>query len=87
MMAKHPATGCTKAQRLAFERIAVGDDDYIGPAIAAALVRRGLVVEWGETLPPNKSCPWPVTIKRYHVPLPVHKQWCDWCALQPDEEA
>ena len=85
---KHPAAGCTKAQREAFEQCCIGDDRGLYASTWAALVRRGLVVEREETLPPNKSCPWPLTVKRYSVPLAIHAQWCAWCADNvPDEVA
>ena len=70
---RHPAAGCTKAQRAAFERIAIGDDRGIHPETTAALVRRGLVVATEDDLSGRFS------IRRYHVPLAIHAQWCAWC--------
>ena len=51
----------TNAQRLAFERIAIGLDHGVHPKSAAALLRLGLIKAEEETLP---SWPTPVTITR-----------------------
>lgn len=73
----HPAAGMTRAQLEAFERIAIGLAPQCKPQTLDALVAAGLVTK----------------IKRkgyfgphidYDVPLDIHRQWCDWCAEQPD---
>ena len=67
----------TRAQRSAFERIAIGLDRGVHPKSAAVLLRQGLIEAEEETLP---SWPTPVTITRYFVPLPVHMDWCRLCS-------
>jgi hypothetical protein len=48
---RHPAKGCTKVQRAAFDRICCGDDRGIARVTGAALVKRGVVEEYTEVLP------------------------------------
>lgn len=60
-----------------FEQIAIGQDACHYPATLATLERKGLIVSETET--DRQGWP-PVTIKRYHVPLTLHIQWCAWCS-------
>lgn len=76
-MTQHPAASCTKRQRDVFELIAIGQDARHHPATLAALERKRLIV--AETETDRQGWP-PVTIKRYHVPLALHIQWCAWCS-------
>lgn len=63
----------TKAQRQAFERIAINLDIGVSRRTAAILLEQGLIEETQETLP---SWPTSVTVTRYYVPLPIHMEWC-----------
>jgi hypothetical protein len=63
----------TKAQRRAFELIAINLDQGISPKTAAALLGLGLIEAREES---RLSRPIPITITRYVVPLPVHRVWC-----------
>lgn len=74
-MMEHPAANCTERQRAAFEQIGIGQDAGHHPATLAALESKGLIASTREI----EGYP-PVTIKRYHVPLPLHMQWCAWCS-------
>ena len=76
-MTQHPAANCTKRQREVFEQIGIGQDAGHHPATLAALERKGLIASKTEI--DRQGYP-PVTIKRYHVPLLLHMQWCAWCA-------
>jgi hypothetical protein len=71
-MTQHPCHGRTKRQIAAFERIAVGDDAMLHPATVGALVNAGLVELHWEDMGSYRS-------RRYHVPTPIHAQWCQWC--------
>ena len=76
-MTQHPAASCTERQREVFEQIATGQDAAHHPATLAVLERKGLIA--AETATDRQGWP-PVTIKRYHVPLGLHMQWCAWCS-------
>jgi hypothetical protein len=74
----------TKAQRRAFELIAINLDHGTSPKIAAAVLKHGLIESYEETKP---SWPTPVTVRRYSVPLPVHRIWCYLASEEVEEEA
>jgi hypothetical protein len=78
----------SQAQRDVLGLVAVGDDVGHNPITLAALEAKGLVVARKQLLP-GVAGMWPgnvaVEVTRWHVPLPVHMQWCEWCAAQPDE--
>lgn len=77
----HPCDGCTPGQVATFEAIAVnqyrGHGSKVPPAISA-LLARGLI----ERLPDRimGTGPFAVRVPDYAVPLPLHAQWCKWCA-------
>ena len=75
------------AQLAVFGQIAVSLDGGHNPRTIDALVRKGLIVSVLEPLrdtPPGH----PVTyLHRYSVPLPIHMEWCQWCAGRPATEA
>ena len=84
-MAEHPAMAakCTKHQIKIFELIAVR-----GPCLASqrtldALHSKGLIefIEHKE-----KDRLGTFTFKEPYVPLPIHMQWCEWCAENVDDE-
>lgn len=83
-MTKHPCAGLSKVARETFERIAIRDDTGVFGATPKALMKRGLIESYLERLPARKGEPaWlAITVTRYRVPLPVHAQWCQWCAEQ-----
>lgn len=83
-MTDHPAKGCTKRQIEAFEWIAVGQPYGYAQSTLEALERKGLISFQDKTLPPDKFSRFPVVVKEPFVPLPVHYQWCTWCAEQDD---
>ncbi|MEM1344785.1 MAG: hypothetical protein AAGI34_09430 [Pseudomonadota bacterium] len=76
MTTKHPAPA--GAQRRAFEQIATGNSSPImAKTTQDALLRKGLIVELSPLVLPGVI---PVTIRRFEVPVPIHMQWCEWCA-------
>jgi hypothetical protein len=75
-------TGLTGAQERVLGLIAMNEDGGHHPKVLAALVKRGLIEEYEETLGGGL----PMRIKRYRMPLHVHIQWCQWCSDSFDEE-
>lgn len=76
----HPAKGCTKAQVALFDRIAAGDDTpaSVAPKTLQALEAKGLIMRAGVK---RFGGGWSaVSIPRWMTPIPVHHQWCQWCA-------
>lgn len=67
--------GLPRRQHEVFEQVAVNNDTGHHPATLAALERKGLIVSTERTLPGR----FPVVIKDYAVPLPIHIEWCSWC--------
>jgi hypothetical protein len=73
----HPCKGLPKSVRNAFERIAVGmPTGAAHPTIVKLLAAGLIVVEMKHGRDALGSYSWP----EYHVPLPVHMQWCKWCS-------
>lgn len=66
----------TKRQREVFEQIATGNDSGHPQRTLDSLAARGYITWEHETLPGHP----PVTIRRYHVPIPIHMEWYAWCA-------
>ena len=83
-MTQHPAANCTERQRRVFEQIAIAQDVGHHPATLAVLERKGLITSKTEN---GRQGSLPVTIKRYHVPLPLHMQWCAWCSENVDDDS
>ncbi len=81
--------GLSGAQLRAFEDIAEdGEGAGFSPATLRALEAKGLIVGrveniYGPTSAPIDRIPMRVTL--YHVPLPIHMEWCQWCADHADE--
>lgn len=82
----HPCKGRTRAQRNAFEQIAIGNDGWHHPRVLAALVAAGLIhrYEHTENMPELPGAT--LTTYRYSVPLDVHMQWCAWCSENVSDE-
>lgn len=75
---RHPAAGCTKAQRQTFEALVTGIAGGHNSETIKSLLRRGLIEKVGERVigaPPLR-----VHVPVYEVPLPLHLAWCEWCA-------
>jgi hypothetical protein len=81
-MTNHPAieAHCTPKQIEVFEQIAINNSTGHHPATVKALERKGLVVLTERVL---RGHP-PVKVWEPQVPLPIHMQWCQWCAEQPE---
>ncbi len=72
----------TEREREVLGQIAIGQDGGHPPAVLTALERKGAIIAYTATLPGR----FPVQIKRYELPLPVHIAWCAWCSTQPDAD-
>lgn len=79
--------GLTKALADTFEQIAVGNDVGHPPAMIQALLKKKLIEETEEQVAGMLRAGGSgfITRKRYFVPIPIHAEWCKWCAEQPDE--
>ena len=80
-MTEHLCRGMTKAQVAAFERIAVNEAPACGQKTLGALLRAGVVVQG--TPERRRDALGSYEVPSFYVPLPVHLQWCIWCAEQP----
>lgn len=76
---RHPCAGMTKAQKKAFEMIATGRDYGLHASSVDALVAAGLVLRLRDQII-GRDAFGAISVPRYEVPLPVHMQWCQWCA-------
>lgn len=77
---RHPCAGMTKAQRAAFEAVAVGLPPVATAATCAALIRAGLLVQRWDMVVGRDSFGAAIRVPTYSVPLAVHAAWRDWCA-------
>lgn len=83
-MTAHPCRGMTKAQKEAFERIAINEHPRCGWLTLDALLARGVIKRGeGET---RKDAMGTYEIPSFFVPLPIHIQWCQWCSEHAEEE-
>lgn len=80
-MTDHPAKGMTKAQREAFENIAVNQLPRCTHRTLEALTAAGIVVV---SYRRRRDALGPYEIPDYSVPFDIHRQWCEWCSEQPD---
>lgn len=79
-MTDHPCKGMTKAQRETFERIAINDPPRATKRTLDALKNRNLIVGTDRLL--GRTALGPIFTTDWHVPLPVHHQWCQWASEQ-----
>lgn len=83
-MREHPCKGMTKAQRAAFEQIAINQHPYATHKTLKALREKGLIDYREITI--GRDALGKITVPEWFVPLPVHAQWCAWCSAQPDAD-
>lgn len=81
-MTDHPCKGMTKAQRDAFEAIAINLQPQCTWPTIDVLLKAG-VIERGEG-EKRRDAMGTYEIPSFFVPLPIHMQWCEWCAEQPN---
>ena len=72
-----PMKGLSPKVRDAFESATVNDFRLGSIAIMAKLVERGLIAVSYES---RKDSLGEYSIPIYSVPIPVHADWCRWCA-------
>lgn len=74
------------AQQSAFEQIASGwsGGREFHPRTMQALEAAGLV-EGYDAIDTDNGFSFPVTVRLWQVPIPVHIEWCSWCAENFDE--
>lgn len=77
----HPCAGMTPAQRRDFELIAINQRPLGGYKTLGALERRGLIKK-DEPKVIGRDALGPIKIPQWHVPLPIHMQWCKWASEQ-----
>lgn len=78
----HPCQGMTKAQREAFELIAINQNPRCKWPTIDALLKAG-VIERGES-EKRRDAVGAYEIPSFFVPLPIHMQWCEWASQQPE---
>lgn len=76
-MTDHPCKGMTKAQREAFERIAINQPPDATHKTLKALRAKGLIDYVDKVV--GRDALGSITVPEWFVPLPVHAQWCEWC--------
>ena len=81
----HPAHGLPDDHIEAFERIAIGQTKGIPLHIEARLKREGLIKVTGMYVV-SRAAFGPIKLPVYEVPLPIHIQWCAWCAENVSDE-
>ena len=71
-------------QQEAFEQIALMSDGSGFPRrTLEALERKGLIVGTDEPLYGSSGTVMdriPMIVRRYQVPMPLHREWCQWCS-------
>ena len=83
-MTQHPCHGRSELQVAVFEQIATGMDRGHHPATLKALLEAGLIVGKTKTY---ASIDGDFRIVRFHVPIPIHMQWCQWCCENVTDDA
>ncbi len=81
-MTDHPCKGMTRGQRDAFEQIAVNQHPRCKWPTIDVLLKAG-VIEQGES-EKRRDAVGTYEIPNFFVPLPIHMQWCEWCAEQSE---
>jgi len=72
-MTRHPCYGRSKAARIAFEQIAVGNDRGHPLRTLDALMDAGLITRTWQIV--GKDVFGPIRVPVYHVPIAIHMQW------------
>lgn len=81
-MTDHPCKRLTRAQREAFERVAIYQPPNCKWETIDALLRAGVIERGkGET---RRDAMGVYEIPYFFVPAPIHAQWCEWCSEQQD---
>lgn len=79
-MTDHPCKGMTPAQIAAFEQIAISAPPNCTWSTLDALLKRGVIERGkGET---RRDAMGVYEIPKFHVPMAIHAQWCQWCTEQ-----
>ncbi len=81
----HPCKGLTKAQREAFERIAVNQQPCCKWPTIDALLKAGVVERGQDDV--RRDAMGTYHIPSFYVPVHIHAQWCAWCANNADTPA
>lgn len=82
-MVDHPCKGLTKAQREAFERVATNQHPGCAWPTIDVLLKAGVIERGPDDM--RRDALGVYAIPRFHVPIPVHHQWCAWCAENHNE--
>lgn len=84
-MSEHPCKGMNRAQREAFEMIAVSQHPRCKPQTIAALLARGVVTRGPDEIL-GRDALGQIAVPTYYVPMQIYMQWCDWCSEQPENQ-
>src|ERR1043166_4608598 len=77
-MTDHPCKHMTKAQREAFERIAINQPPMASHKTLLALRSQGLIGYTDRVV--GQDALGKITVPEWFVPFHLHHQWCEWCA-------
>lgn len=80
-MTNHPCKGMSRAQVRAFERIAINSPPNAKPETIKYLLARGKIERSPDKIFGRDDFG-TISIPQFHVPLPLHMQWCEWCSEQ-----
>jgi hypothetical protein len=79
MTIQHPCHGLSRAERNAFEAIAINLKPKCSARTIQRLLERGLIAKQEKSVHFSDGLP-PLVVDDFYVPLPVHLQWCEWGA-------
>lgn len=83
-MTDHPCKGLSKAQREAFEQIAISQPPRATHKTLISMRQKGLIDYVDREI--GRDALGKIVVPEWFVPLPIHMQWCEWCSEQPDNE-
>lgn len=69
----------TANQTRVFEQIAIGNDGGHNPATVTSLINKGFVIRLIDR-PVGRDVLGIISVPQYDVPIPIHYEWCQWCA-------
>ena len=84
-MTDHPCKGLSKTAIEIFELIGTGQTPPYNRVAINVLERRGLIIKTGERVLTRDRFG-EVKVPVYEVPIPIHMQWCQWCAENVKDE-
>lgn len=80
MTIQHPCHNMTKAQREAFEQIAINQTPQCKWPTIDALLKRGVIARGEDDV--RRDAMGVYHIPSFFVPVNIHAQWCEWCSTE-----